>query len=116
MKLLQCVDIKRKAQNNRFNLTKPLSRLVLFASLSYARSAPSPSGAVFQVKRMLGGRTSCAIRSARLSGATVMNKIHLNAGLLVIVNKSMVKHCLNRVIKYSDYWNYKYGCNEFIKQ
>jgi len=78
--------------------------------------AHKPRHDASRLKPMLGGRTSCAIRSARLSGATVMNKIHLNAGLLVIVNKSMVKHCLNRVIKYSDYWNYKYGCNEFIKQ
>ena len=44
---------KKKSPNNRFNLTKPLSRIVLFASLTYARSAPSPAGAVFQVKRML---------------------------------------------------------------
>ena len=46
---------RKKTPNNRFNLTKPLSRLVLFASLTYARSAPSPAGAVFQVKRMLEG-------------------------------------------------------------
>ena len=47
---------RKKTPNNRFNLTKPLSRLVLFASLTYARSAPSPAGAVFQVKRMFDGR------------------------------------------------------------
>jgi hypothetical protein len=52
---------RKKTPNNRFNLTKPLSRLVLFASLTYARSAPSPAGAVFQVKRMLGGRAFARI-------------------------------------------------------
>ena len=47
---------RKKTPNNRFNLTKPLSRLVPFASLTSAQSAPSPAGTVFQVKRMLYGR------------------------------------------------------------
>ena len=33
-----------------------MARIMLFALLTYARSAPSPLGAVFQVKRMLAGR------------------------------------------------------------
>ena len=45
--------ILKRISNNRFNLINPLSRFVLLASLVYAQTAPSPSGADLKVKRML---------------------------------------------------------------
>jgi hypothetical protein len=42
------------ASNNCFNLINPLSRFVLLATLVYAQTAPSPSGADLKVKHMLG--------------------------------------------------------------
>jgi hypothetical protein len=39
--------------NKSFNLIILLARFVPFASLSYAQTAPSPSGTALQVKLML---------------------------------------------------------------
>jgi hypothetical protein len=51
---------KEKISNNWINLTFPLSRFVLLASLVHAQTAPSPAGAEMQVIQMLGRRRFAA--------------------------------------------------------
>jgi len=51
------IAVRQKyTSNNSFNLINPLSRFVLLASLVYAQTAPSPSGADLKVKHMFHGR------------------------------------------------------------
>jgi hypothetical protein len=71
--------ILKLASNNCFNLINPLSRFVLLATLVYAQTAPSPSGADLKVKHMFHGRFAhgCTIIDARaVHGAGFAEKIH----------------------------------------